>query len=185
MVKRMVLVLVAFSALSACAHAQPPELKFPTFDHLRAQATESVDFSLSPLPLKLAGWFIHDDDANSAAVKSIFNGLHGLHVMHYEFAADDVYSHADIDAVRAQLEQRGWTSIARVRDQKKSQDVDVYLAYESNRITGLAIVASEPRQFTIVHASGSLDMKQVDALRMHLDLDRHNPSGRQGSYPLL
>jgi hypothetical protein len=46
-------------------------------------------------------------------------------------------------------------------------------------------VASEPRQFTIVHASGSLDMKQVDALRMHLDLDRHNPSGTQGSYPLL
>ena len=185
MVKRMVLVLVVFGALSACARAQPPELKLPTFDHLRAQATESVDLSLSPLLLQLAGWFMHDDDANSAAVKSIFHGLHGLHVMHYEFAADDVYSQADIDAVRAQLEQRGWTSIARVRDQKRSQDVDVYLAYESDRINGLAIVAGEPRQFTIVHASGSLDMKQVDALRMHFDLDRHDPSATQGPHPLL
>jgi hypothetical protein len=185
MVKRMALVLVAFGALSACAHAQPPELKLPTFDHLRARATESVDFSLSPLPLQLASWFIHDDDANSAAVKSIFNRLHGLHVMHYEFAADDVYSRADIEAVRAQLDNGGWTSIARVRDQKKSQDVDVYLAYEGDRITGLTIVASEPRQFTIAHANGSLDMKQVDALRMHFDLQRHDPSGTQGSYPLL
>jgi hypothetical protein len=185
MVKRMVLVLFAFGALSACAHAQAPELKLPTFDHLRAQATESVDFSLSPLPLQLASWFIHDDDPNSAAVKNIFSGLHGLHVMHYEFAADNVYSRADIEAVRAQLAKGGWTSIARVRDQKKSQDVDVYLAYESDRITGLTIVASEPRQFTIVHASGSFDMKQVDALRMHFDLQRHDPSGPQGSYPLL
>ena len=48
---------------------------------------------------------------------------------------------------------------------KKSESVDISLSMEHDRITGVAIVVSEPREFTIVHAVGNLSANQVNDLR--------------------
>jgi Domain of unknown function (DUF4252) len=164
---RLCLAALACFVLAARADAQSPspELRLPAFDHLRSQATEAVDLTLGPLPFSLVGSLIDDRDADSAETRALFRGLHRLAVRHYEFASDFVYAKADLDAVRAQLAQPGWSRIAHVRDQKKQEDIDIYLAVDKDRIMGLAIVASEPREFTIVNASGSLSMDTVNALR--------------------
>jgi len=160
--------LVLLSAMG-CAHAQSPELKLPAWSELRGHATESVDISLGSLPLMLAGWLMDDHDPDSADMKRALQGLHSLHVRHYEFGPDFVYPKADIDALRNQLGGAGWNHIAQVRDRRKDQDVDVYLAYQNQRITGLAIVASEPSGLTIINAIGSLDLAQANTLRKHFE----------------
>jgi hypothetical protein len=163
---RLCLVALACFVVAAHADAQSPspELRLPAFDHLRSQATEAVDFTLGPLSFGLVGSLIGDRDADSADSRALFRGLHRLAVRHYEFASDFAYSKADLDAVRAQLTRPGWTQIAHVRDQKKQEDVDIYLAVDKDRITGLAIVASEPREFTIVNIVGSVDLEQLHEL---------------------
>ncbi len=164
---RLCLVLFGCFVLAAHADAESPtpELRLPAFDHLRSEATDAVDLTLGPLPFSLAGSLLPDHDADSARAKALMHGLQRLAVRHYEFASDFVYSKADLDAVRAQLAQPTWSQIVHVRDQKKEQNVDIYLAIDKDRITGLAIVESEPREFTIVNAVGSLSMDTVRALR--------------------
>jgi len=172
MLRRLSLAWLVCLGPIALAHAQtPPLLKLPAFTQLRSHATESVDISLGPLPLKLAGWFAGhaDHDPDSAGVAALLNGLHALHVRHYEFASDFAYPQADIDAVRSQLASSGWSQLVQVRNPSRNENVDIYLAIDKDRITGIAIVASEPREFTIVNAVGSLDPAQVDKLRRHFE----------------
>jgi hypothetical protein len=172
MLRRLLLTTLACLGLAAQAHAQtPPLLKLPAFTQLRSHATESVDISIGSLPLKIAGWMVGHDagDPDSADTRALLQGLKGLYIRHYEFAADFAYPQSDIEAVRAQLSGAGWSQLLQVRDQKQNENVDIYLALDKNHITGVAIVASEPREFTIVNAVGALDMDKVDALRRHLD----------------
>ena len=187
MLRRLILATLA-CGLAAQAHAQTPLLQLPAFTQLRSQATESVDISIGSLPLRIAGWAIgHDDDPDSAATQALLKGLHGLYIRHYEFATDFAYPQAEIDAVRAQLAGTGWSRLAQVHDQKKSENVDIYVAVDKDRITGVAIVASEPREFTIVNAVGTLDMDKVATLRRHLDFDHDHDAAAntRARLPLL
>ena len=186
MLRRLSLVLIACLGSAAPAHAQSPELKLPAFTQLRSHATESVDISLGALPLKLVGWLAgHDSaDPDTADAAAVLKGLRTLHVQHYEFASEFAYSQADIDAVRSQLAGAGWSQLVRVRNPKQNENVDIYLAMDKDRITGLAIVASEPREFTIVNAVGSLDLAQVEQLRRHFQF-HHDTAASAPPWPAL
>lgn len=171
MLRRLILALWACCGPLALAHAQTPSLKLPVFTQLRSHATESVDISLGSLPLRLVGWFAGHaaDDPESADAAALLKGLHALNIQHYEFASDYAYPQADVDAVRTQLAGAGWRQLVQVHNPGKNEHVDIYVALDKDRITGLAIVASEPREFTIVNAVGSLDLAQVEKLRRHFD----------------
>lgn len=191
MLRRLTFALCACLGAAALARAQSPELKLPAFADLKSHATETVDISIGALPLKLAGWIAGQDttDADSAAVGALLKGLHTLRVRHYEFASEFAYPQAEVDAVRAQLAAAGWNQLVQVRDQNKEENVDVYLAVDKERITGVAIVASEPREFTIVHAIGSLDLAQVEKLRQHFEFHHdgvhHDATARVPPWPAL
>lgn len=187
------LALIAAGCLMLAAHADAqtesqspsPELRLPSFDDLRGQATNAVNFTLGPLPFSVLGSLIGDHDAGSAQARAVLHGLQTLAVRHYEFASSFVYSKADLEAVRAQLRQPGWSQIVHVHDDRKLENVDVYLAVDKDRITGLTIVASEPREFTIVNAVGSLSMDAVNALRQRFDGDHAAVATAHGpSWPL-
>ena len=186
MLRRLMFALCACLGAATLAHAQSPELKLPAFAELKSHATETVDISLGALPLKIAGWIAGQDsgDAESADVGALLRGLHTLHVRHYEFASDFAYPQAELDAVRAQLAGAGWSQLVQVRDHKNDQNVDIYLAVDKERITGVAIVASEPREFTIVHAAGSLDLAQVERLRRHFGF-HHDATASVPPWPAL
>lgn len=189
---RLSLGLLVLLGLVGCANAESPQLALPDFSELRSRATDAVDVTIGPLPLSLAGWLVDHDaggDPGVADAKAALKGLHALYIRHYEFASDFAYPASELDSVRRQLAGAGWSQIVHVRDQKKSEDVDVYLALEKDRITGVAIVANEPREFTIVNAVGSLTMGQVNALREHFGFqhdadakEHHDADAGHGSF---
>ena len=153
------LVLMVFSAVAGAAS---PRLKLPSFAHLESQAVESVDITFGRLPLRFASWFIDDDDPDGADVRQLLKSVKSVSVCHYRFGSDFVYSKTDLDAVRSQLSGKGWSQLVQVRDRRKAEDVDVYLSLDDDKITGVAIIVSEPREFTIVNIVGKLDMQQVE-----------------------
>ena len=51
------------------------------------------------------------------------------------------------------------------RSKKENTDVDVYMLIENGRAQGLAIIASEPREFTIVNIVGNIDLEQLHDLQ--------------------
>jgi hypothetical protein len=161
-------VAAALLCLSACASAQ--QITMPSFDHLRGKATESVDLTIGPIPIAIGRWAMKgSNDPDAEAVQDLLKGVKKVYVKHYEFAEDNAYSKADLDEVRAQLSTKGWSSLAQVRDNKKGEDVDVFIATENDEIRGIAVVASEAREFTIVNVVGTLDMKTVWAFRDQME----------------
>jgi len=103
-------------------------------------------------------------------VKKVLSGIKSIAVRSYEFDSDFVYSKEDVEAVRQQLSSPGWTQLAQIHKRNKAQDVDVYVALTDDQAKGFAIVASEPRKFTIVNIVGSIDLEQIAKLQHHMDL---------------
>lgn len=153
--------------------AQAPTLKLPEFSHLQAKATDSVDITIGPMLLGLARFALdHDDDPESAEVREVLKSIKSIQVRSYEFSEDFVYSEADIEAVRKQLQQPGWSQLAQVRSRKKHESVDIYISLEDTVAKGFALIASEPRQFTIINIVGPIDLAKLEKLEAHLGLPK-------------
>ena len=171
MTMRMFRFAVACLALPALAAAQDARLKLPDFHALSSKATESVNVSLGPWLLHLAGAFIDGKDKDAAATKQLLKDIQSIQIRSYEFATDFAYSAADIDAVRSQLAAPGWNQLVQVHNQK-GEDVDVYIMIENDVTKGLAVIAREPREFTIINIVGSIKMDDLPALQNQLHLPK-------------
>ena len=159
------------SPFEAAAAEHPGRLDLPSFSHLQSKATEVVDVTLGAWPLALASKFMEADDAESVEVKKLISGIKSIVVRSYEFDTDFAYSKDDVDAVRAQLAEPVWSHLVQVRKRGKAdQDVDVYVALDADTAKGFAIVASEPRKFTILNIVGSIGLDQIAKLQRHMDL---------------
>jgi Domain of unknown function (DUF4252) len=178
---RLKKVLWACVLVPAMSFAQDARLKLPEFKALAGKATESVNISLSPWLLRMAGSFIDDKDEDAAATKQMLAGIKSIQVRSYQFAADNSYSAADIDSVRNQLAGPGWSQVMQVHHREKNEDVDMYVLIEDNVTKGFALIASEPREFTIINIVGSIKVSDLPKLRSHL----HLPLGGDNSVNLL
>jgi hypothetical protein len=154
--------------------AEDAELNIPDFKGLEHKATESVNITIGGWLLHTAGALVEDKDENSAAVKKLLSGIKSVQVRSFKFATDEAYSRADVDAVRRQLTAPGWSQLVKVHDQKKHEDVDIYLMIEGTRTRGLAVVACEPREFTIVNIVGTINVEDLPKLGQQLNLSKLN-----------
>lgn len=151
--------------LLACS--QTAELRLPAYTELREHATESVDITLGAFPLHLAAWLIDDADKDSAEVKKTLQAVKSVQIRSYKFDTDHACSQADLEPLHSQLAQPGWTRLVQAH-KRDNEDVDVYVALDDQVVRGLAIIACQPREFTIVNIVGTIDINQVARLQHHL-----------------
>jgi uncharacterized protein DUF4252 len=157
---RIFLALMAPALVWAAPSAR---LALPEFTTLAQKATESVTITLDAALLAMAGRFL-SDDPQDAATKEILKGLQGIYVRSYTFDKDSAYQQSDIDAVRNQLSAPGWNRLVQTRSRKSQANVDIYIMVANNQAVGLALIASEPRQFTIVNIVGAIDLDKLHKL---------------------
>ncbi|HUO18718.1 MAG TPA: DUF4252 domain-containing protein [Steroidobacteraceae bacterium] len=152
--------------LTAVALAAPPPglLVLPEFDALAKKATESVNISLDPALLGLAASFLDSNEPQDAATRQLIAGLKGIYVRSYTFDADFAYPAAQVDAVRAQLTAPAWQRLVQVNSSREHTHVDIYVCAEHGVAQGLTIIASEPREFTIVNIVGAIDLARLHQL---------------------
>lgn len=164
--------LTAALALPLGSASAGPELDIPDFNHLRHKAVDSVDLTIDGFLLRIATKFARADasDPESAAAADVLQGLKSVRVRNFTFDTDDAYSKADVDSVRKQLTGPGWSPLVQVHRRDRQEDVDVYLAMEGEKITGMAVIASEPREFTIVNIVGSIDLDKISMLEGQLGI---------------
>ena len=171
----------------ALAWAAPnPKLQIPEFLGLAQKATESVTITLDPALLGMAARFLDGNDPQDAATKEVIKGLQGIYVRSYTFDKDAAYQAADIDAVRRQLSAPGWNRLVETHSRKTGANVDIYIMIDNNRAIGLALIASEPRQFTIVNIVGAIDLDKLHKLegqfgvpKLDIDLPKTPSQGAQ------
>ena len=162
--KYTVSLLIALLVPALACAAPNPKLAMPEFAGLAQKATESVTITLDTALLTMAGKFLDGNDPQDAATKEVIKGLRGIYVRSYTFDKDSAYQQADIDAVRSQLSAPGWTRLVETRSRKTRANVDIYIMIDKDQAVGLALIASEPRQFTIVNIIGAIDLDKLHKL---------------------
>jgi hypothetical protein len=149
--------------------AQNPALRLPDFKSLARNSTDSVNISIGPWLLHRLSSLIDDHDADNAAAKRLLAGIDSIQIRTFELKSSAEPT-ADIEAVRRQLEGPGWTQLMQTRDRKRGDGVEIYVMTENNRPKGLALIASEPREFTIINIVGSINLEDLPKLEQHLHL---------------
>jgi Domain of unknown function (DUF4252) len=81
-----------------------------------------------------------------------------------------VYPTEAIDGIRQQLSGPGWSKMVQVHKRKEREDVDIYLMLDQQRASGFALIASDPRQLTIINIVGSIDMNDLPVLERHFHI---------------
>ena len=159
--------------LSGIAWSAPgPRLALPDFSSLTKKASQSVNITLDSSMLVMAGRFLDADDPEDAAVLEVIKGLNGIYVRSYSFDEDNAYRPADIEAINAQLASPGWNRLVQTKSRKTGANVDIYLMVAENKALGMALIASEPRQLTIVNIVGSIDLDKLHKLAGHFGVPK-------------
>src|ERR1700721_31533 len=94
---RMMMIALTCFLLPALGAAQDARLKLPEFRSLAGKATESVNISLSPWLLHMAGAFIDDKDEDSAATKHLLAGIKSIQAPSYQFAGEKPFPPKNIN----------------------------------------------------------------------------------------
>jgi hypothetical protein len=163
-VKRSV-VLISLSVLCGIiANAQQARLKIDHLDKLSEKASETVEVALDERLLQLAAKFLNSNNPEEARVKELVAGLKGVYVRVFEFDKPGEYAMSDVDAVRSQLLSPGWSKIVGVRSKRAGNNVDVHIKNQGDTILGLAIIAAEPKELTIVNIVGPIDLEKLSQL---------------------
>jgi len=171
---------VALFLLPVVGACQSAKLRLPDFQPLADKATDSVNISVSPWLLRTMTSLVDAHDADGAKTKEMLGRIKSIDIRSYEFATDFAYSRQDIESVRRQLTGPGWTQLMQVHNREKGEDVDIYLSMENNRTTGFALIASEPREFTIINIVGSVSAEDLPKIEDYLHLPKRGV-GEEGA----
>jgi len=152
--------------LTQHAMAADARLALPAFAGLEDKASETVSITLDAPLIKLAAGFLDPQKPEDAAAKQLIAGLTGIYVKSFTFDSDFAYPMQEVDRVRKQLSAPGWHQLVQVKSKKEQTHVDVFVSMEGTGTLakGLAIIASEPRQFTIVNIVGAVDVEKLHQL---------------------
>jgi uncharacterized protein DUF4252 len=159
-----VAVLLVFGAVTAMA--QDPKIQTSQLDSLTARASQTVDVNIDERVMRMTAGFLSSKDPDEAKVKQLINGLKGIYVRTFEFEKEGEYSQADLESIRTQLRNPAWNKIVNISS-KKDGSLEVYLMSSDNKISGLALLATDPKEITVVNIVGPVDLEKLTQLEGH------------------
>jgi hypothetical protein len=158
---RTLLTMTFCLALSAPARAQGLDINLDT---VAAKAKEKAEVTLEGSLLTQA---LQTAPAN---VKSAAANVSRVVFRHYEFDKTGQYSDADLESVHKQASN--WPRVLNVKEEHES--VEIYmLASQNGKPAGFLLIAAEPKELTVVHVVGSIDLASLRAVvnsTIHYDL---------------
>lgn len=162
---------------------EPARLRISGLEKLAAKASETVDVNLDAPLLKLASKFIGQDDKSDVDLKEMLGNLRGIYVRSFEFDKEGEYSDADVEAIRSQLRAPGWSKIVSVRSKKEGENAEVYLLGSESNVQGLAIIAADPKELTVVNLVGPIDLDKLSELGGHMGVPQLKLEKKSGANP--
>jgi hypothetical protein len=154
--------------LFGAAHAA--ELIIPSLTPLQRDTVESVDITLGPAAMGFISFmsrFAADGDGQSAAARKVLRGVQQVRIHNVKFETDHALAQRQVlQGLRAQLAAPGWRRQVQVRKPGAGENVDVYyVPAGAHTLSELAMLVSQPCQFTLVHITGAIDLDEIATLR--------------------
>lgn len=163
-VKLAVLAVLLVLGATATALAQNPRIQTSQLDALAAKASQTVDVNIDEGLMALTIKFLSDKDDDEKKVKELVSGLKGVYVKSFEFEAEGQYTDADLESVRSQLRNPAWSRIISAKS-KKDGTIEVYLMHAGGQISGLALLAAELKQITVINIVGPVNLEKLTDLQ--------------------
>lgn len=154
-------IIAAALLLASTAYGQQLRLNL---DHLATRAKETVEVTLDENMLGMASGFLSRAKPDEAKVKELIGSIKGIYVRSFEFAGKGEYTAKDLESVRSQLRTPDWTRIVNVQSRGEGENAEIYLRSEGGKPAGLAIIAAEPTELTIVQIIGPIALDQLGEL---------------------
>lgn len=179
--KLLGLAVLFIFGVAAGTPAQNPRIETSRLDALAAKASDTVDVNMDERLMELAAKFLGKDE-DDVKIKELVNGLKGIYVKVLEFETEGQYTDADLESIRSQLRNPAWSKVVNVKS-KKDGSVEVYLMQNGTQISGLALLASDPKEITVVNIVGPVNLEKLTQLGgqfgipdIDLDLDTDRPA---------
>ena len=164
--RRIVSALIIVFATASPTLAQTALLKLDNLDKLSVSAKQVVDVTVDEQLLQLASKFLSSTrSADEREIRELVKDLKGVYVKRFEFDTDGQYSSADIEPVLKQLRGSGWARIVGVTSKREFTNIEVFVMTEASIIKGIAVVAAEPRELTVVNVVGPIDVDRLSRLQ--------------------
>ena len=172
------------------AKAQSPKLDLGNLAKLADKADEVVDVTLDGQTLKFAEKFMEEDkDEDDAEALKFIKNLTGIYVKSFEFDKPDQYSEADVEAIRSQLHGGAWSRMVGYESKREHERDEIWVMADPNGKSnlGLAIIAAEAKELTVVNIVGPIDVNDLPALEgkmgvPHLELRQNEHGGSHADH---
>jgi hypothetical protein len=178
-VKLAALAVLLTLGATATAMAQNPRIQTSQLDGLAAKASETVDVNIDESLMALTAKFLSSKDDDERKVKEIVSGLKGIYVKSFEFENEGQYTDADLESIRSQLRNPAWSRIVNARS-KKDGSIEVYLMHTGEQISGLAVLATELKEITVINIVGPVNLEKLTQLEGEFGIPE---LGLEGSKP--
>lgn len=153
------LILLTLLALPVAAQ---DGFDFKTLDKLGTNSKNHTNVTLDGDMLKMAAGFL-GNGKDSADIKALVGGLKGIYIRSFEFANKGMYSPADLEPLRNYLKQGRWNKI--VESKEDDEVSEIYLLPQAGgTLGGVAIIAVEAREVTVVYINGTLRQEDIAKL---------------------
>ena len=146
---------------------QDAKIDFSNLNRLGDKASQTIDVALDEKMVRLASKFLSNSRSTTESkVKDIVSKLKGVYVRRFEFDRDGGFSEDDLKPILSQLSGPSWQRIVGVTSKKGHEDVRVYVMKQQDDIQGLAILAIQPRELTVVNIVGPIDIEKISELEI-------------------
>ena len=154
---------------SAAGWALNARLRLGQLDKLSSKASQVANVTLEGPMLKMAAEQVQKKASTVKSDKkemaaNLLSRLKGIYVRNFEFANPGEYTKADLDSVMHQLQSGGWKPMVHVEEKKSGETTGIYVMEEGGEIVGMAVVAAEPKELTVVNIVGPIDFSQLGSL---------------------
>lgn len=154
--------LAAALSIPTAASAQGARLQLDHLNKLADKAKDTVDVTVDSAMLKETAGFLAGKGSDTEKVHEVIQGIRGIYVKSFEFSEPDAYAESDIDIIRKQVSGSGWSRVVGVRG--KRELTEIYFWRENGENGGLAVIAAQPNQLTVVNIVGRVDLASLAAL---------------------
>jgi Domain of unknown function (DUF4252) len=148
--------------LPGAVAAQGARLQLDYLNKLAEKANDTVDVSVDAAMLKQTAGFLAGKGSDPAKVQQLLEGITGIYVKSFKFDAPGGYTDLDIETVRKQLAGPSWARVVGVRENRELTEIYFWKARDTNG--GLAVIAAQPNELTIVNIVGRVDLASLGAL---------------------
>ena len=168
---------LVFLTLTICAFAQEEPCEFLggyDLDEMYGEnAAETTSVTMDARTLQFAGNFLNPKNPGEAQAQKLISNLKGLCVRKFEYEKDGQYESSRLEDIRSSFQYNSdWSHMVGVRSKRDKENIDIFLRIEKGTVAGVVIIASAPKEVTLVHIDGAINLSQLSELGGQLGIPK-------------